>query len=164
MIIYLKNKHTLQVDDFKLKCCVGKKGLTYNKKEGDKKTPKGLFNIGKLYYRKDRINKPMTSIKCLEIKKNMGWCDDINNPEEYNNLIKINPKIKHEKLYRSDHKYDLLIPIKYNYKKKVVGDGSCIFLHLTNNYKPTAGCVALKRKDFLIMLKLINKHSKIKIT
>ena len=164
MIITLKNKHTLQIDDFFFNCSIGKKGLSMNKKEGDKKTPKGKFEIENLYYRKDRVNKPETSLKCVEIKKNMGWCDDINHPKEYNNLIKINPKIRHEKLYRTDHKYDLLIPIKYNYKKKVVGDGSCIFLHLTNNYKPTAGCVALKRKDFLIMLKLINKNSKIKIT
>ena len=163
MIIYLENKHTLQVDDFKLKCCVGKRGLTIYKKEGDKKTPKGLFGIGELYYRKDRINKLETSLKCIEIKKNMGWCDDIKYPKEYNNLVKTSQNLKHEKLHRSDHKYDLLIPIKYNYKKKIVGRGSCIFLHLTNNYKATAGCIALKKKDFLILLKLINKNSKIKI-
>tara|TARA_Y200000002_G_C22241336_1_gene479771 strand:+ start:48 stop:542 length:495 start_codon:yes stop_codon:yes gene_type:complete len=164
MIIYLENKHTLRVDDFKLKCCVGKRGLTTNKKEGDKRTPKGLFGIGKLYYRKDRINKPKTSLKCIEIKRNMGWCDDIKYPKEYNNLVKTYQNVRHEKLHRSDHKYDLLIPIKYNYKNKIVGRGSCIFLHLTNNYKPTAGCVALKKKDFLIVLKLINKNSKIKIS
>ena len=40
MIISVKNKHTLQVDEFKFKCCIGKNGLTSNKKEGDKKTPK----------------------------------------------------------------------------------------------------------------------------
>ena len=80
MIIYLENKHTLRVDDFKLKCCVGKRGLTINKKEGDKRTPRGLFGIDKLYYRKDRINKPKTSLKCIEIKKNMGWCNDVKYP------------------------------------------------------------------------------------
>ena len=164
MIIYLKNKHTLQIDSFKLKCCVGKKGLSFNKKEGDKKTPKGLFKMGNLYYRKDRNNKPETKIKCIEIERNMGWCDDIDYPKKYNNLVKTSLRVKHEKLYRSDHKYDLLIPIEYNYKKKIVGRGSCIFLHLTSNYKPTAGCVALKKKDFLIVLKLINKNSKIKIS
>ena len=46
MIIYLENKHTLQVDEFKFKCCIGKKGLTFNKKEGDKKTPRGLYRLG----------------------------------------------------------------------------------------------------------------------
>ena len=72
-------------------------------------------------------------------------------------------KIRHEKLKREDNKYDLLIPIKYNFKKPIAGMGSCIFLHLTKNYKPTAGCIALKENDFLIMLKLIKKNSKIKI-
>jgi L,D-peptidoglycan transpeptidase YkuD (ErfK/YbiS/YcfS/YnhG family) len=57
----------------------------------------------------------------------------------------------------------LLIPIKYNFKKPITGKGSCIFIHLTKDYKPTTGCVALKKKDFLIMLKLIKKRSKIKI-
>jgi len=163
MIIYLKNKHTLQVDDFIFKCCVGKNGLTKNKIEGDKKTPKGKFKIGDLFFRKDRIKKPNTKLKCVEIKKNMGWCDDVSYSKKYNKLIKINKNIHHEKLYRKDFKYDLLIPIKYNFERSVIGKGSCIFIHLTKNYQPTAGCVALKKKDFLILLKLVNKKTKIKI-
>ena len=163
MIITLKNKHTLWVDDFIFKCSIGKNGLTKNKKEGDKKTPKGKFEIENLYFRKDRIDKPETLLKCVEIKKEMGWCDDENYPLKYNKLIKINKKIKHEKLRRKDHKYDLLIPIKYNFKKPIPGLGSCIFIHLTDDYKPTDGCIALKKKDFLIMAKIIKKNSKIKI-
>ena len=163
MIITLKNKHTLWVDDFIFKCSIGKNGLTKNKKEGDKKTPKGKFEIEKLYFRKDRINKPETLLKCVEIKKDMGWCDDENYPLKYNKLIKINKKIRHEKLKRKDHKYDLLIPIKYNFKKPIPGLGSCIFIHLTDDYKPTDGCISLKKKDFLIMAKIIKKNSKIKI-
>ena len=93
----------------------------------------------------------------------MGWCDDVNFPKKYNKLFKINKRIKHEKLKRKDHKYDLLIPIKYNFKKPIPSKGSCIFIHLTKDYKPTAGCVGLKEKDFLIMLKLLKKNSKIKI-
>ena len=163
MTIFVKNKHTLQIDEFKFKCSIGKKGLTINKKEGDKKTPRGLFEIEHLYFRKDRIKKPLTSIKCIEIKKEMGWCDDVRFPNKYNKLFKINKKIRHEKLKRNDHKYDLFIPIKYNFKKPIIGLGSCIFIHLTKDYKPTAGCIALKEKDFLVMLKLIKKNSKIKI-
>ena len=163
MIIYVKNKHTLQVEDFRFKCCIGKGGTTKNKKEGDKKTPKGIFEIENLYFRKDRIKKPKTLLKCIEIKKNMGWCDDIRFPEKYNKLLKIKKNTKHEKLKRNDHKYDLIVPIKYNFKKPVIGLGSCIFMHLTENYNPTAGCIALKKKDFLIMLKLIKKKTKIKI-
>ena len=163
MTIFVKNKHTLQIDEFKFKCSIGKKGSAISKKEGDKKTPKGIFEIEHLYFRKDRIEKPPTLLKCVEIKKNMGWCDDIRFPKKYNKLFKINKKVKHEKLKRKDYKYDLLIPIKYNFKKPIKGLGSCIFIHLTKDYKPTAGCVALKKKDFLIMLKLIKRNSKIKI-
>ena len=163
MIICLKNKQTLQIDDFNFKCCIGKKGVTFKKREGDQKTPRGIFKIENLYYRKDRIKKPKTPLKCVEIKKNMGWCDDINFEKKYNKLFKIDNKTKHEKLRRKDHKYDLLIPIKYNFLKPIKNLGSCIFIHLTKDYKPTAGCIALKEKDFLIMLKLIDKNTKIKI-
>ena len=163
MLIVLKNKHTLEVDDFSFKCCIGKNGSSDTKKEGDRKTPKGIFRIENLYYRKDRLEKPITSLKCIGIKNNMGWCDDIYHPKKYNKLIKTSIQIKHEKLKRSDHKYDLLIPIKYNFDKPKVKLGSCIFIHLTKDYKPTAGCIGLKQKDFLIMLKIINKNTKIKI-
>ena len=163
MTILVKNKHTLHIGEFKFRCCIGKNGLTKNKREGDKKTPKGTFGIERLYYRKDRLKKPITSLKQVEIKENFGWCDDIYFPKKYNKLIKTEKKIKHEKLNRKDHKYDLLIPIKYNFKKPISGLGSCIFIHLTKDYKPTAGCIALKKNDFLIMLKLIKKNSKIKI-
>ena len=163
MTILVKNKHTLQIDEFRFKCCIGKKGTTANKKEGDKKTPKGTFEIQHLYFRKDRKQKPPTLLKCIEIKKNMGWCDDIRFPKKYNKLCKIEKNIRSEKLTRKDNKYDLLIPIKYNFKRPISGRGSCIFIHLTKDYKPTAGCVALREKDFLIMLKLIRKNSKIKI-
>ena len=163
MTIFIKNKHTLVIDEFKFKCCIGKKGSTRKKVEGDKKTPKGTFQIENLYFRSDRKKKPSTLLKCIAIKKGMGWCDDIRFAKKYNKLFKINKKIKHEKLKRKDYKYDLLIPIKYNFKKPVINKGSCIFIHLTKDYKPTDGCVALKEKDFLIMLKLITRNSKIKI-
>ena len=112
MIIHVKNKNTLIIDDFSLKCCVGKNGFILHKKEGDYSTPKGLFNL--------------------------------------------------KKLYRKDNKYDYLITINHN-DKKVPYKGSAIFLHLTDNYKPTAGCIALKKKDFEILLKLIDQKTKIKI-
>ena len=163
MIITIKNKDTLTFDDFKFKCCVGKKGFTNNKIEGDKKTPIGKYSLENLYYRKDRKIKPFTKLKVLEIKKNMGWCNDIREKKNYNKLIKFNSKLKGERLYRKDYKYDFLIPIKYNWKKKVLGKGSAIFIHLTKDFKPTAGCVGIAEKDFIILLKLINKKTKIKI-
>ena len=161
MIIHVKNKNTLIIDNFKLKCCTGKNGLKYNKIEGDYSTPKGLFDLKKLYFRKDRVGIPKCSLSKKLIKKNMAWCD---NPEDqkYNEeIITYNKKLK-ENLYRKDYIYDYVISISYN-EKKIPNKGSAIFIHLTDDYKPTAGCIALKRKDFEILLKLINKKTKIKI-
>jgi L,D-peptidoglycan transpeptidase YkuD (ErfK/YbiS/YcfS/YnhG family) len=162
MKITLKNKYTLKIDDFKFKCCIGKNGLKKNKIEGDKYTPKGTFKLGTLYYRKDRVKKPITSLKTKNIKKNMGWCNDSKN-KFYNQEIKVNKNIRHEKLFRKDYKYNYLLIIEYNTKKIKPNKGSAIFIHLTKNFKATAGCIALIQKDFLIMAKLINKKSTIKI-
>ena len=91
----------------------------------------------------------------------MAWCDDPNH-KKYNEEIKIANKQSKEKFYRTDHLYDYLITISYN-EKKTPYKGSAIFIHLTKNYKPTAGCIALKKKDFEILLKLINQKTKINI-
>ena len=165
MIILTKNKHRLQIDDFNFKCCIGKGGISSKKIEGDKKTPKGTFSIGNLYYRSDRLKKPVTKLKTIKIQKKFGWCDDVNFPLLYNKFIKLNNKLKlkHEKLFRHDHKYDLVLPIKYNFNKPRIPKGSCIFIHLTNNYKPTAGCIAIKKNDFLVLLKLVKPSTKIMI-
>ena len=163
MTIIIKNKHTLLFDDFIFKCCVGKNGITKNKKEGDKKTPAGLYKLENLYFRDDRVKKPITLLKCIPIHKKMGWCDDVKN-KNYNKLIKVNNKIGHEKLFQKKTNYDVLIPIKYNTKRPKKNKGSAIFIHLTKNYKPTAGCIALDKKDLKILIKIINKNTKIKIS
>ena len=155
-------KHFLFYKGYKLKCSIGKSGLSHSKKEGDLTTPKGLFKLGLLYYRKDR-NKPLKcKIKKKIIKRNMGWCNDSKN-KFYNKEVNVNKNIKHEKLFRKDYKYDYVIPINYNTKNIKVAKGSAIFIHLSKNYKKTAGCIALKKKDLLILLKIINRKTKIKI-
>jgi L,D-peptidoglycan transpeptidase YkuD (ErfK/YbiS/YcfS/YnhG family) len=161
MIIHVPNKNTLIIDDFKLKCCIGKKGLKSNKKEGDCSTPKGLFSLKKLYFREDQVGAPKCKIIKKAIKKNMAWCD-YSNHRKYNEEIKTHNKDLKENLYRKDHKYDYIISISHN-EKKIPNKGSAVFIHLTDNYKPTAGCIALKKKDFEILLKLIDKKTKIKI-
>ena len=161
MIIHVKNKNSLIIDDFKLKCCVGKNGIRLNKKEGDFSTPKGLFKLEKLYFRKDRVNVPTTKINKKIINKNLGWCDDPDH-KKYNQEIKIYNKNSKENFYRKDNKYDYLITINHN-NRKIPHLGSAIFIHLTNDYEPTAGCIALKRKDFEVLLNLINQKTKIKI-
>ena len=163
MIIHIKNKDTLIVEEFKFKCSLGKKGIRKNKIEGDFYTPSGKFKIGKLYWRPDRVSLPKNRLICKKIKKNMVWCNDTNDKFNYNKLIKVNKKKRHEKMYRNDYKYDFVIPIKFNSSKIKLGKGSAIFLHLTKNYNPTAGCIAISKKDFLILLKLINKNTKVVI-
>ena len=160
MIITLKNKDTLNIDEFRLKCCIGRKNLNKNKIEGDKTTPVGKFKLGTLYWRPDRVKKPKTKLFCKPINKKMGWCNDPKS-KFYNKEIKINKKIDYEKIFRNDYKYDYFILIKYNYIKPKKNRGSAIFIHLTKNYKKTAGCIALTKKNFLILAKLVNKNSKI---
>jgi len=161
MIIHVKNKNTLIIDDFKLKCCIGKSGLKSNKIEGDYSTPKGLFGLKKLYFREDQVGMPKCSLDKKPILTNMAWCDDPKD-KKYNEEIRTYNKKLTENLYRKDHKYDYVISISHN-EKKIPNKGSAVFIHLTDDYKPTAGCIALKRKDFEILLKLIDNKTKIKI-
>ena len=162
MTIILENKDTLTFDEFKFKCSIGKSGLAQKKTEGDKKTPKGIFSLGPLFFRKDKYKNIETKLKKIPILKNMAWCDDPLH-QKYNKLVKIKKIFHYEKLFRNDYKYDLLIPINYNTKKTKPNLGSAIFLHLTKNFKPTLGCIALKESDFLILIKLISRKTKIKI-
>ena len=162
MQIVLKNKDTLLLDEFKFKCSSGKEGATFNKTEGDLKTPRGTYSLGPLFYRKDKIIKISTKLNKVPIKKNMYWCNDINS-KYYNQLIPSPKKGKHEKMFRGDGKYDLIIIINYNTKKIIKKKGSAIFLHLTSDYKKTEGCVAIKKTDMLVLLKLVNNKTKINI-
>ena len=162
MLIKIKNKDTLIFDEFKLKCSIGKAGIKKNKIEGDNSTPKGIYKLGKLYWRADRVEKPNTKLVTKKINKKMGWCND-SRSKFYNKEILINKNIKHEKLMRKDFKYNYFILIKYNYTKVKKNVGSAIFIHLTKNYKKTSGCIALSEKDFLILAKIVNKNTLIKI-
>ena len=161
MIIHVKNKNTLIIDDFKLRCCIGKSGINSNKREGDHSTPKGLFKLKKLYFRKDRVGIPKCKIQKKRITKNIAWCDDPKDVK-YNKEILVLNEYHKESFYRKDYKYDYLITISHN-EKKTPFKGSAIFIHLTRDYKSTAGCIGLKKNDFEILLKLINKKTQIKI-
>ena len=156
-------KHLLLYKVYKLKCSIGKSDITPSKKESDLASPKGIFKLGLLYYRKDRIKSPQCKIRKRIIKNNMGWCND-SKSKKYNQEVYLPFKYRTEKLYRKDKNYDIFINIKYNYHPIVKEKGSAIFLHLTdNNYKPTSGCVAIIKRDFLKILPLINKNTKISI-
>ena len=125
MNIYIKKK-ILIYKGYKLKCSLGKFGTTSSKKEGDLATPKGIFDIGALYYRKDRIQLPKCKLIKKIIKKNMGWCDDVKS-KLYNKEIRFPFKYEAEKLYIKNNIYDLIINIKYNQKPIIKGKVSSIF-------------------------------------
>ena len=162
MNIIIKKKFLLY-KGYKLKCSVGKSGFTNYKNEGDLATPKGIFKLGMLYFRKDKNKNLRCKLKTRIIKKNMGWCDDIKS-KKYNKEIFLPSKYSAEKLYRKDRIYDIFINIKYNQSPIIKGKGSAIFLHLSNKkYKATKGCVAILKKDFLKILPLINNSTKILI-
>jgi|TARA_B100001094_G_scaffold274518_1_gene281566 L,D-peptidoglycan transpeptidase YkuD (ErfK/YbiS/YcfS/YnhG family) len=161
MIIVNKNG-TLIHNKKRYKCALGKNGIAKRKKEGDKKTPAGLFSLGKVYYRKDKIRDLKTNLKKIVIKKKMAWCDDPNN-KFYNKLTFTNDKSK-EKLYRKDNLYNIIVVINYNIKPIIKNKGSAIFIHLARkNYSGTMGCIGLKKKDLLDILKTVKKRTKIKI-
>ena len=157
-------KHLLSYKGYKLKCAIGKSGIVSSKKEGDLATPKGTFELGKLYYRKDNNKALKCKIKKKIIRKKMGWCND-SRSKKYNQEISFPFKYGAEKLYRKDKIYDLFINIKYNSCPVIKKKGSAIFLHIADSkYKSTKGCIAISKNDFLKILPLINNKTKISIS
>ena len=162
MHIIINNKY-LTYKNYKAKCAIGKRGIGYKKKEGDLITPKGIYRVKYILYRKDRVKKIQTKIKKIIIKKNMGWCDD-SLSVHYNKLIKLPSAFSYEKLYRKEKIYDIIIVLNYNMRPVIKNKGSAIFIHIAKkNYKKTDGCIALKRLDLLNVIKKLKINTKIKI-
>ena len=159
----LVNKNYLTYNKNKVKCAVGRKGIGYKKKEGDLITPKGQFKIKFILYRKDRV-KISTKIKKRIIKKNMGWCDD-SKSRDYNKLVKLPFNYNHEKLYKRENIYDIILVLNYNMNPIKKNKGSAIFIHVAkNNFKKTEGCIALKKKDLIKITKEIKLNTVVKIS
>ena len=160
MNIRLKGKY-LHYLNFKIKCAIGKNGVTKNKHEGDLKTPKGIFRFKKVFYRRDRIKFFKSQIKKYYIKKNIGWCDDPAS-KYYNKEVRFPFKGSAEKLWRKDNIYDLIIIIDYNFNPIIKNKGSAIFLHICKkNYAPTKGCLAINKKDMLNLLVNVKNNTKL---
>jgi L,D-peptidoglycan transpeptidase YkuD (ErfK/YbiS/YcfS/YnhG family) len=160
MIIINKSKY-LKYKDLKFKCALGKAGIRKKKKEGDNITPKGIYKIIKIYYRDDRIKKISSKFKLIKITKNMGWCDDPKS-KKYNQLIKLPNRYSHEKFFKNDNSYDLIVILNYNINPIIKNKGSAIFIHIAKKkYKSTAGCIALKKNDLLKLIKIIDTNTKI---
>ena len=160
MHIYISKKY-LTYQNNKVKCAIGKKGIGRKQKEGDQITPRGTFRVKDILYRKDKINYLRSVIKKTQIKKNMGWCDDPKS-KDYNKLIKYPFNYKSEKLYRSNNIYDIILVLDFNMHPIKKNKGSAIFIHISNDkYSPTQGCIAIKKKELLKLIKFIDKKTKI---
>ncbi len=158
----LINKNYLTFNNYKAKCSIGKRGIGLKKKEGDLITPKGKYKIKYILYRKDRV-KIRTKIKKIIITRKMGWCDDPNS-KQYNKLIKLPTAYKHEKLYKKENIYDIIMVLNYNMNPIVKNKGSAIFIHVAKkNYKKTEGCVAVKKTHLLKIAKDLKRYTKVLI-
>jgi len=162
MIIINKSGY-LKFKNLKFRCSLGKSGIGKKKIEGDNITPQGTYIVTKVYYRDDRIKKIKSKVKLFKIKKNFGWCDQPNT-KYYNKLIQLPSKLSHEKLYRRDNIYDVILVLNYNMKPTFKNKGSAIFIHVAKkNYKKTAGCIALKKIDLINLVKEIERNTKVYI-
>ena len=173
LIINLNKKYFLKVGNKVFRCQVGLGGFkkTIKKIEGDKTTPIGKWYLKSIYYRSDRILRPKLKkkniLKINRITKHSGWCDDIKS-NYYNKYIKINNSrllnINHESLWRQDNAYDIVIETSYNTKPILKNKGSAIFIHCSfEDFRTTAGCVALKKRDLMFLIKNINSKVSIQI-
>jgi L,D-peptidoglycan transpeptidase YkuD (ErfK/YbiS/YcfS/YnhG family) len=126
------SKAKVEFGDETYEVVIGKAGAIdeTQKIEGDLKTPiGGPYKIMKVYYRKDRLDKPQTSVPLAALEEDDIWVD---NPENtrYNQPAKRSDSSEyssHETLYREDHLYDLLVDIGFNRENIKPGKGSAIF-------------------------------------
>ena len=163
MQITVELTNRLSWNNKSVRCALGRNGIYTNKKEGDGATPAGKFPLRQVLYRADRLTAPKTGLPIKAIKPSDGWSDDPKDPA-YNMLIMHPYKFHHEKLWRDDHVYDIVVEIGHNDNPPKQGFGSAVFLHVAHpNYSPTEGCVALKLEDLLLLLKNCDKLTFISI-
>lgn len=143
-------------------CALGKSGVTSAKREGDAMTPLGTHPVRRLFYRPDVFTSPpRTGLVTMAITERMGWCDDPTHPE-YNRLVTLPFPASHEKLWRPDAVYDLVVELGYNDDPPHPGLGSAIFLHIARaDFSGTEGCIALRRDDLITVLGALGPGSRV---
>ena len=145
----------------RLRCAIGRGGIVCGKHEGDGGTPVGAWAMRELLYRPDRGERPATGLPARAIGRGDGWCDAPEDPA-YNLPVALPYPASAENLWRRDRVYDLIVPLGYNDDPVRPGAGSAIFMHLAKRvYPPTAGCVALSRRDLLMVLAGCDEGSRV---
>lgn len=133
-------------------CALGRGGIRAEKREGDGATPVGRFALRRVLYRPDRLAVPVTGLPTSALSPTDGWCDDPGHAD-YNRPVRLPHPARHERMWRDDHLYDLVVVIGHNDDPVVPGAGSAVFVHLAREgYGPTEGCVALAAPDLLSLL------------
>lgn len=148
---------------FAVPCALGRAGITTAKMEGDGATPRGVFGLSAVLFRPDRLVAPMTVLPAHPIAPCDGWCDDPSRPE-YNQPVQLPAAASHERLWRHDHFYDIVVVLGHNSAPVIAGRGSAIFFHLArSDYGPTAGCVAVARHHMLAVLAMARQGTAMRI-
>lgn len=138
--------------DVRFPVIIGRSGFTPDKREGDGMTPLGGFPVRRAFWRPDRLERPTSALPLAPITPEDGWCDDPAHAD-YNLAIRLPHLARHERLWRDDHVYDLVLVIGHNDDPVVPGLGSAVFVHLTRPERtPTEGCVALDLPDMRRLL------------
>ena len=153
----------LSYDGAFFNCVIGKNGISSDKVEGDWKTPVGIFNIQKVFFRKDRLPDLDSDFEMIPLEKKMAWCDDAKS-SFYNRLVALPFNGSHEVLWREDELYDIIVVLDYNTHPVVFNKGSAIFIHVTRpDMEYTKGCIALPRKNLISLLTMIKKGDMVDI-
>ena len=149
------SRGTLTLGSLTVPCALGKGGLTLRKREGDGATPVGRFAVLDVFYRPDRGRRPETALPVTALSPDDGWCDDPRHPR-YNAPVRLPFAAGHEKMWRQDGVYDIVVVLDYNLSPAVKGKGSAIFFHLARpGYTPTEGCVAVAEPHMRRLLKAL---------
>lgn len=147
------------------RCAVGRAGLipAADKREGDGKTPGGRFPFRRVFYRPDRGRPPVSGLTVIALKEDDGWCDDPADPA-YNRPVRLPYPASAERMWREDGLYDIVVVIGHNDDPSVPGMGSAIFVHCaTEDYAPTAGCVALAKEELRALVYTLQAGDEIEI-
>jgi len=151
--------------DISCQCALGRGGVidAAQKREGDGASPLGTWRLKRVFYRPDRVARPETDLPIIPLAEHDGWCDAPDHPL-YNRPVTLPFAASHEKLWRDDHVYDLIVEISHNDDPVIPHLGSAVFMHLSrDDFRPTEGCVAIPRDQMLAVLRLANPESFVEI-
>lgn len=146
-------------------CALGRNGVVVagQKREGDGASPQGVWRMQRVFYRPDRLSRPETALPVVPLRETDGWCDAPQHPF-YNRPVTRPFDASHEKLWRDDHVYDLIVELDHNSDPVVPALGSAVFFHLArHDYRPTEGCVAISLPHMLQVLTTASQKSAIEI-